>query len=569
MQSTGVATSDSAEGGNGGAVSRGFQQLLSLIMPEGASRRIRYGGIQIVCLVMVWFFVQGSGNPQILANPADAEGPLFALGRLSSTGSQCAGGIVGSLFILIWPRLRSRLPGDFSAGDGSSARQLQLRLSLGATALLAVLLAGGLWSTATGDPVITFVLRMAASALITALFLNACLTMVGLSMATILAVFLLVALCRIVQNLMMLPFTGGFAWNALSVAVELGLLAAYVATLLKMRAEPEAPEAASSPNSAKTIADRPAASTSPEGIPSPTGSRDDVSAEPTASTGREPAKRLLPWQFIVHVMLYYFVVGVLGNLGGHIMRPGFETNCTYLLASGLAFLLYYLSFARTGNTTDYWVRIRQIAFPLLVSSCALTALVPTAWLFIPFALGQIGYRYFLLSSYVEMFSICDITDVNARHVFAVTHIVMYVGIFCGNVVGLAMRSDAVTNPATVLAMTLLLFLCLTAASCWLGNDKSAGKVWGRRIELTPKGRQDRLLSETYASIAETYGLTAKETEILEHLVRKQTLDQIAATLVVSKNTVRTHVRNLYAKVGAHSQSDVYRLFDETKRTTKR
>lgn len=113
-----------------------------------------------------------------------------------------------------------------------------------------------------------------------------------------------------------------------------------------------------------------------------------------------------------------------------------------------------------------------------------------------------------------------------------------------------------------------MFLCLIAASCWLGNDKSAGKVWGRRIELTPKGRQDQRTRKTCQPIADEYHLTAKETEILEHLVRKQTLDQIADALVVSKNTVRTHVRNLYAKIGAHSQSDVYRLFDEAKRAAK-
>lgn len=267
-------------------------------------------------------------------------------------------------------------------------------------------------------------------------------------------------------------------------------------------------------------------------------------------------------------MLYYFVVGVLRFWEGDLATPGLQINCSYLLASVAAFALFYVSFVRTGNTSDYWVRIRQIAFPLLVGACALTGLLDPTWLFLTVIIGQAGYRFFLLSSYVEMFSICDITDVNARHVFSVTHLVMYAGMFAGGILGLATQGSAVHNPTVTLAITLLLFLCLTGASCWLGNDKSAGKVWGRRIELTPKGQQDKLLSETCAAIAEAYGLTAKETEILEHLVRKQTLDQIAATLVVSKNTVRTHVRNLYAKVGAHSQSDVYRLFDETKRTGK-
>lgn len=613
----------------GARVFERMQQLFGSIVPRGTDPHVRYCDIQLVCLVMVWFFVQNSGSMRIVSDPSVGALGLFNLERLSSTGSQCIGGVLGSLVVLVWPRikrasrrfLKSRETAGTDEQPAGGASQsgaldgdaLSKRTALALAAVLGVLLVACLWEITAGNLLANTTTRLLACALITVLFLDSCLTMAKRPMQTVLAVFLLVALCRIVQNLVMFPFNGGFLWNLLSLVFELALLGIYAFTVVKLPAKPDgadggkksavstSPSAASPAGAASAFAtrtldataarsgssadlpssasvragaipaSRSAAATMPQ-IPIPAldqGKKADP--PPSANFGASDAsaaKRRLPWQFIVHVMLYYFVVGMLGNLSDHIMRPGLEVNSSYLLASGVAFLLYYVSFARTGNTADYWVRIRQIAFPVLVASCALTALVPPALLFIPFTLGQIGYRYFLLSSYVEMFSISDITTVDARQVFAVTHIVMYVGMLGGNLVGIAMHSEAFTNATTVLAMTLIQFLCLTGASCWLGSDKLAGKVWGRRIELTPKGRQDRLLSETCAAIAETYGLTAKETEILEHLVRKQTLDQIAATLVVSKNTVRTHVRNLYTKVGAHSQSDVYRLFDETKHAGK-
>ena len=66
-------------------------------------------------------------------------------------------------------------------------------------------------------------------------------------------------------------------------------------------------------------------------------------------------------------------------------------------------------------------------------------------------------------------------------------------------------------------------------------------------------------------MAATFGLTPRETEILELLAEGQRPPQIAEKLVISVSTARTHVKNLYAKVGAHSQievSDLVNAVDE-------
>ncbi|WP_251230402.1 response regulator transcription factor [Adlercreutzia aquisgranensis] len=513
-----------------------LRQIFALVVPQGADRRIRYCGVQMICLVMVWFFIQGSGGIAFVDANQLPNGEATTELRLLTLASQCGGGIIGSLVVLFGARLHP----DRAPADRPTASAPSKRTALICSALLALSLVGCFACSASDAAMASAVLRAIACSVVTVLFLNACLVLVGFSLHTALAVFLLVSLCRIVQNLIMLPFEMGFAWAVLSLVAELVLVGTYAVTV--------------------DLAERTAAPSQEPPSPSRQTALEDA---PTPQP-----KRFLPWQFIVHVMLYYFVIGVLRLWEGNLAAPGLQTNCSYLLASTAAFALFYASFVRTGNTSDYWVRIRQIAFPLLVAAAALTGILPFDLLFLAVIMGQTAYRFYLLASYVEMFSICAITDVNARHVFAVTHIVMYVGMFAGSVLGMSTQT-AVMDPTTVLGITLLLFLCLIAASCWLGNDKSAGKVWGRRIELTPRGRHDQLLTRTCQAIADEYRLTAKETEILEHLVRKQTLDQIADALVVSKNTVRTHVRNLYAKIGAHSQSDVYRLFDQVKRASKR
>ena len=56
------------------------------------------------------------------------------------------------------------------------------------------------------------------------------------------------------------------------------------------------------------------------------------------------------------------------------------------------------------------------------------------------------------------------------------------------------------------------------------------------------------------SATETYGLTAREREILQHLVEGLTIAQIAERLFVSYHTVDTHIRNIYGKLHVRKRS---------------
>jgi ATP/maltotriose-dependent transcriptional regulator MalT len=50
-------------------------------------------------------------------------------------------------------------------------------------------------------------------------------------------------------------------------------------------------------------------------------------------------------------------------------------------------------------------------------------------------------------------------------------------------------------------------------------------------------------------------LTTKEREVLQHLVQQSTLAEIAAELFVSENTVKTHAKHLYRKLGVSSRRE--------------
>ena len=59
-----------------------------------------------------------------------------------------------------------------------------------------------------------------------------------------------------------------------------------------------------------------------------------------------------------------------------------------------------------------------------------------------------------------------------------------------------------------------------------------------------------------AETSTSFGLTPRESEILSLLAHGRNAAYIQEKLVLSRNTVKTHVQNIYAKLGVHSQQEL-------------
>ena len=89
---------------------------------------------------------------------------------------------------------------------------------------------------------------------------------------------------------------------------------------------------------------------------------------------------------------------------------------------------------------------------------------------------------------------------------------------------------------------------------WLGRStKEAGLV-------ASDGSAD-LLAVPCERVSHEYRLTPRETEILALLAHGRNAPYIQEKLVLSRNTVKTHVQNIYAKLGVHSQQELIDLVE--------
>ena len=102
------------------------------------------------------------------------------------------------------------------------------------------------------------------------------------------------------------------------------------------------------------------------------------------------------------------------------------------------------------------------------------------------------------------------------------------------------------------------------AACWL-----AFQVLQKQLVGTEKSKQAsaqaarKQLEKQCEQLSAQFDLTPREQEILLLLAQNYRAPYIAERLVVSQSTVKTHMRNLYAKLGVHSQAELLLLVEES------
>ena len=86
-----------------------------------------------------------------------------------------------------------------------------------------------------------------------------------------------------------------------------------------------------------------------------------------------------------------------------------------------------------------------------------------------------------------------------------------------------------------------------------------GRLSARDAQAIERQGFERFIEARSDELAERFSLTPRERDIVVHLGRGHSYAYIAGELVVSENTVRTHVRNMYRKMGVSSREELLEM----------
>lgn len=80
--------------------------------------------------------------------------------------------------------------------------------------------------------------------------------------------------------------------------------------------------------------------------------------------------------------------------------------------------------------------------------------------------------------------------------------------------------------------------------------------------LSSQSDADKLFHLEALKASQEHGLTQRETEVLELLLQGRNAERISQNLVISRHTAKTHIYNIYRKVGSSSHQELIDLFQK-------
>ena len=155
-------------------------------------------------------------------------------------------------------------------------------------------------------------------------------------------------------------------------------------------------------------------------------------------------------------------------------------------------------------------------------------------------------------------------EIPSLRMFAIARASSEVAILAGVLVRDGLRAFGVMPDAFALSVVAGVGLLLVGVSVLVWrSEESVNADWGAAgIDLESGqravGQRERLLVRC-SVLREQFGLTERETELLALIAQGKTRAEIERELFLSQNTVKTHARHLYAKLGVHSKDEVQRL----------
>lgn len=228
-----------------------------------------------------------------------------------------------------------------------------------------------------------------------------------------------------------------------------------------------------------------------------------------------------------------------------------------------------------------WNHLHQ--YPSIVRVCMLILPVFAVLLFF-FPFVGTGYSYavlfvaagcYVIVSILMMVTCIDEAE-NARVSLVVVYGlfagILYVSRMLGEVVARAFVANSYDQSVQVIASAVFLVYVVSMVAYLAYRALNKGATYAQEGNAPDDGAGDgvlptramlnKILGARCDALAKTHSLSEREREVLEFLARGYTVPGIADELFLSRNTVRTHTKRLYAALGVHTRQELIRMVED-------
>lgn len=274
----------------------------------------------------------------------------------------------------------------------------------------------------------------------------------------------------------------------------------------------------------------------------------------------------IPQELSLHLFTYFYVLGMMHIFISTVTQAPILSNGVrglgFLAAAGIA----VAAFGRPSSPSFPWPFVRSIAFPLTMLTfltLPFTVIASSAPVFVvPIFFIQAATTFYNIFSLLLVAYVIRESRKGGALLFlkavALSGAATLAGVLAGSLIIDTVTLGAI---ATLCVLTMGTFLVLCVGTFWVGDDNAARKAWGLRPKRSARKFYDETRAERVAELSERYGLTRREREVLLMLAHGKRPNQVADEMVVTINTVRSHIRSIYAKMGLHSSDDLAEVLE--------
>ncbi len=278
-----------------------------------------------------------------------------------------------------------------------------------------------------------------------------------------------------------------------------------------------------------------------------------VSRTSELASSDKPGKFSVAWKSLWVPIFCNSALGFSFNLIREISFTAVDRSPLINLLSTVSLLLAVIIFLFLGRKLieDFYARRFYPVMFLALSAClflmpfldtnyqvVLMTLVSGTYLFVDFLIKtlslQISYR----------------NRIDAFLTFGLSHAILFLMLACGTLFGSLLKDNGSYGFAQLVVAA---FVCTyLLAIPLMGGSRQSKKVVITSLDEAGRARR-------CAELGQMYQLTPKETEVMDLMVQGLSFSEMAAHLVVSENTVRTHAKSIYRKLGIHSKPELRKM----------
>lgn len=268
--------------------------------------------------------------------------------------------------------------------------------------------------------------------------------------------------------------------------------------------------------------------------------------------GRKPPYKLIAISLFFGVS-FGIMKGLFAPIGPELTGMRDLLNIVAIVGGSLAV------FATTSvYKMDFDHMTYQVALPLMAAGFLFLPL-HEPWNVIGTGVHQFGYQYFYIVLWAIWPVLASRSKLPAGWIVAWGLFSIQLGQLLGSVVSGCLLGFLRTDLDMAMLSAAVIFLILLIALFALGNG-SANTGWGF-VKPIEEADSSSDFEKVCTRLARQYRLSPREIEVFFLLSKGRNRAHIREELVISDETVKSHIKNIYRKIDVHSQQELIDMIE--------